>query len=137
MPWKMLALANYKRKRSGPTNVKRTRAYLYWVTSEQGSFDMVKDIMNESPEMDKYGVIEMHAYCTSVFRKMTLGLPLLLFYSHFIMLEMELLFAGGNNIPRTIHEVIALLASWLARWDNILFRKFIFGEADEAITIGY
>ncbi|CAH1435626.1 unnamed protein product [Lactuca virosa] len=49
----------------------------------------------------------------------------------------ELLFAGGNNIPRTIHEVIALLASWLARWDNILFRKFIFGEADEAITIGY
>ncbi|XP_076912703.1 uncharacterized protein LOC143571073 [Bidens hawaiensis] len=43
----------------------------------------------------------------------------------------ELLFAGGNNIPRTIHEVIALLASRLARWDDRLFRKSIFGEADE------
>nr|XP_043624358.1 zinc transport protein ZntB-like [Erigeron canadensis]XP_043624359.1 zinc transport protein ZntB-like [Erigeron canadensis] len=43
----------------------------------------------------------------------------------------ELLFAGGNNIPRTIHEVIALLASRLARWDDRLYRKFIFGEADE------
>ncbi|KVH97411.1 Mg2+ transporter protein, CorA-like/Zinc transport protein ZntB, partial [Cynara cardunculus var. scolymus] len=43
----------------------------------------------------------------------------------------ELLFAGGNNIPRTIHEVIALLVSRLARWDDRLFRKSIFGEADE------
>ncbi|KAK1425368.1 hypothetical protein QVD17_20719 [Tagetes erecta] len=43
----------------------------------------------------------------------------------------ELLFAGGNNIPRTVHEVIALLASRLARWDDRLFRKSIFGEADE------
>ncbi|PWA94122.1 Mg2+ transporter protein, CorA-like/Zinc transport protein ZntB [Artemisia annua] len=43
----------------------------------------------------------------------------------------ELLSAGGNNIPRTIHEVIALLASRLARWDDRLFRKYIFGEADE------
>ncbi|KAD4982834.1 hypothetical protein R6Q59_002466 [Mikania micrantha] len=42
----------------------------------------------------------------------------------------ELLFAGGNNIPRTIHEVIALLACRLARWDDRLFRKSIFGEAD-------
>lgn len=43
----------------------------------------------------------------------------------------ELLYAGGNNMPRTIHEVIALLASRLARWDDRLFRKSIFGEADE------
>ncbi|KAI3796419.1 hypothetical protein L1987_39089 [Smallanthus sonchifolius] len=43
----------------------------------------------------------------------------------------ELLLAGGNNIPRTIHEVIALLASRLARWDDRLFRRSIFGEADE------
>ncbi|KAL5795503.1 hypothetical protein ACOSQ2_000323 [Xanthoceras sorbifolium] len=44
----------------------------------------------------------------------------------------ELLAAGGNNIPRTIHEVIAHLASRLAQWDDRLFRKFIFGAADEA-----
>ncbi|KAL4586337.1 hypothetical protein LXL04_010973 [Taraxacum kok-saghyz] len=43
----------------------------------------------------------------------------------------ELLYAGGNNMPKSIHEVIALLASRLARWDDRLFRKSIFGEADE------
>lgn len=43
----------------------------------------------------------------------------------------ELLAAGGCNVPRTIHEVIALLACRLARWDDRLFRKYIFGAADE------
>ncbi|XAR59305.1 hypothetical protein NMG60_11015088 [Bertholletia excelsa] len=43
----------------------------------------------------------------------------------------ELLFAGGNNSPRSVHEVIAHLASRLARWDDRLFRKSIFGAADE------
>ncbi|CAA0816124.1 Magnesium transporter CorA-like family protein [Striga hermonthica] len=43
----------------------------------------------------------------------------------------ELLAAGGSNMPRTSHEVIALLACRLARWDDRLFRKYIFGEADE------
>ncbi|XP_074353221.1 uncharacterized protein LOC141692326 isoform X2 [Apium graveolens] len=43
----------------------------------------------------------------------------------------ELLFVGGNNIPRTAHGVTAQLASRLARWDDRLFRKSIFGTADE------
>ncbi|PWA94109.1 magnesium transporter CorA-like family protein [Artemisia annua] len=43
----------------------------------------------------------------------------------------ELLAAGGSNLPQTIHEVIALLACRLARWDDRLFRKYIFGAADE------
>lgn len=43
----------------------------------------------------------------------------------------ELLAAGSSNVPRTIHEVIALLACRLARWDDRLFRKSIFGAADE------
>ncbi|KAI3465917.1 hypothetical protein Pfo_022580 [Paulownia fortunei] len=43
----------------------------------------------------------------------------------------ELLAAGGSNMPRTSHEVIALLACRLARWDDRLFRKYIFGAADE------
>lgn len=43
----------------------------------------------------------------------------------------ELLTAGGSNVPQTIHEVIALLACRLARWDDRLFRKYIFGAADE------
>ncbi|XP_027368575.1 uncharacterized protein LOC113874553 [Abrus precatorius] len=43
----------------------------------------------------------------------------------------ELLAAGGANIPRSIHEVVAHLACRLARWDDRLFRKHIFGAADE------
>lgn len=43
----------------------------------------------------------------------------------------ELLSAGGSNTPRTVHEVIAYLATRLARWDDRLFRKSIFGAADE------
>nr|GEU31729.1 magnesium transporter CorA-like family protein [Tanacetum cinerariifolium] len=43
----------------------------------------------------------------------------------------ELLAAGGSNLPQTIHEVIALLACRLARWDDRLFRKYIIGAAAE------
>ncbi|XP_049384296.1 uncharacterized protein LOC125848474 isoform X2 [Solanum stenotomum] len=47
------------------------------------------------------------------------------------LLYEEQLLAGGYNAPRTVHEVIAHLASRLARWDDRLFRKLIFGAADE------
>ncbi|KAF6156125.1 hypothetical protein GIB67_024095 [Kingdonia uniflora] len=43
----------------------------------------------------------------------------------------ELLASGGTNAPRTVHEVIAQLVSRLSRWDDRLFRKNIFGAADE------
>ncbi|XP_026426831.1 uncharacterized protein LOC113322870 isoform X1 [Papaver somniferum] len=43
----------------------------------------------------------------------------------------ELLATGGSSSPRTIHEVIAQLACRLSRWDDRLFRKSIFGAADE------
>ncbi|KAL4012018.1 hypothetical protein IC575_029090 [Cucumis melo] len=43
----------------------------------------------------------------------------------------ELLIIGGYNAPRTVHEVIAHLACRLTRWDDRLFRKSIFGAADE------
>ncbi|KAM1592700.1 hypothetical protein EV2_037592 [Malus domestica] len=43
----------------------------------------------------------------------------------------ELLSTGGYNAPRTVHEVIAHLACRLSRWDDRLFRKSIFGAADE------
>ncbi|MFS7951100.1 putative NAD(P)H oxidase (H(2)O(2)-forming) [Helianthus anomalus] len=50
-------------------NFRTTRAYFYWVTREQGSFDWFKGVMNEVAEMDKNGVIEMHNYCTSVYEE--------------------------------------------------------------------
>lgn len=43
----------------------------------------------------------------------------------------ELLIAGGSQTPKSVHEVIAHLVSRLSRWDDRLFRKYVFGEADE------
>uniref|UniRef100_J3L1M7 Magnesium transporter CorA-like family protein n=1 Tax=Oryza brachyantha TaxID=4533 RepID=J3L1M7_ORYBR len=43
----------------------------------------------------------------------------------------ELLSACGSTAPNSIHEVIAHLASRLARWDDRLWRKYVFGAADE------
>ncbi|XP_047307465.1 respiratory burst oxidase homolog protein C-like [Impatiens glandulifera] len=50
-------------------NFKTKRAYFYWITREQGSFDWFKGIMNEVGEMDNDEVIEMHNYCTSVYEE--------------------------------------------------------------------
>ncbi|KAF9686089.1 hypothetical protein SADUNF_Sadunf03G0122000 [Salix dunnii] len=48
----------------------RTRkAYFYWVTREQGSFEWFKGIMDEVAEMDDRQVIELHNYCTSVYEE--------------------------------------------------------------------
>lgn len=61
-----------KRRSAGSgtgSNFKTKRAYFYWVTREQGSFEWFKGIMNEVAEMDKKGVIEMHNYCTSVYEE--------------------------------------------------------------------
>ncbi|XP_056858674.1 uncharacterized protein LOC108840215 [Raphanus sativus] len=41
------------------------------------------------------------------------------------------LLLGGYNVPRRVREVIAHLACRLSRWDYRLFRKSIFGAADE------
>ncbi|KAF5726609.1 respiratory burst oxidase D [Tripterygium wilfordii] len=48
---------------------KTQKAYFYWVTREQGSFDWFKGVMNEVAEMDEKGVIELHNYCTSVYEE--------------------------------------------------------------------
>lgn len=50
-------------------NFKTTRAYFYWVTREQGSFDWFKGVMNEVAELDHNNVIELHNYCTSVYEE--------------------------------------------------------------------
>ncbi|KAG0540039.1 hypothetical protein BDA96_03G374400 [Sorghum bicolor] len=45
------------------------RAYFYWVTREQGSFEWFKGVMNEVAESDHSNVIEMHNYLTSVYEE--------------------------------------------------------------------
>lgn len=48
---------------------KTRKAYFYWMTKEQGTFEWFKGVMNEVVEMDHKGVIEMHNYCTSVYEE--------------------------------------------------------------------
>jgi respiratory burst oxidase len=57
----------YTQKRK--ENFKTRRAYFYWVTREQGSFDWFKGVMNEVAEIDHNHVIELHNYCTSVYEE--------------------------------------------------------------------
>ncbi|PKA63283.1 Putative respiratory burst oxidase like protein H [Apostasia shenzhenica] len=45
------------------------RAYFYWVTREQGSFEWFKGVMNDVTEKDQDNVIEMHNYLTSVYEE--------------------------------------------------------------------
>lgn len=45
------------------------RAYFYWVTREQGSFEWFRGVMNEVAENDEEGLIELHNYCTSVYEE--------------------------------------------------------------------
>ncbi|XP_066340017.1 respiratory burst oxidase homolog protein F-like isoform X1 [Miscanthus floridulus] len=46
------------------------KAYFYWVTREQGSFEWFRDIMKEVSVLDsKQGVIEMYNYLTSVYQE--------------------------------------------------------------------
>ncbi|CAN6199775.1 unnamed protein product [Urochloa humidicola] len=51
-------------KNNGPA-----RAYFYWVTREQGSFEWFKGVMNDVAESDHSNVIEMHNYLTSVYQE--------------------------------------------------------------------
>ncbi|KAF5744661.1 ferric reductase-like transmembrane component family protein [Tripterygium wilfordii] len=45
------------------------RAYFYWVTREQGSFEWFKGVMDEIAEYDHNHIIEMHNYLTSVYEE--------------------------------------------------------------------
>ncbi|XP_022731096.1 putative respiratory burst oxidase homolog protein H [Durio zibethinus] len=45
------------------------RAYFYWVTREQGSFEWFKGVMDDIAEFDKNKIIEMHNYLTSVYEE--------------------------------------------------------------------
>ncbi|KAK9276659.1 hypothetical protein L1049_006195 [Liquidambar formosana] len=60
---------NNRKNKSNSKGFKTRRAYYYWVTREQGSFEWFKGIMNEVAEMDERGLIELHNYCTSVYEE--------------------------------------------------------------------
>ncbi|XP_024019133.1 putative respiratory burst oxidase homolog protein H [Morus notabilis] len=45
------------------------RAYFYWVTREQGSFEWFKGVMDDIAEYDHDNIIEMHNYLTSVYEE--------------------------------------------------------------------
>ncbi|KAG0553469.1 hypothetical protein KC19_12G014000 [Ceratodon purpureus] len=57
-------------KSSKKVKVKRKpKAYFYWVTREQGSFDWFRGVMREVEEIDNKESIEMHNYLTSVYEE--------------------------------------------------------------------
>ncbi|RWW64980.1 hypothetical protein BHE74_00027782 [Ensete ventricosum] len=56
-------------RRTLTSSFKTRRAYFYWVTREQGSFEWFRGVMNEVAETDKKGVIELHNFCTSVYEE--------------------------------------------------------------------
>jgi respiratory burst oxidase len=57
------------KNKSNRSGFKTRKAYYYWVTREQGSFEWFKGIMNEVAEMDENAMIELHNYCTSVYEE--------------------------------------------------------------------
>ncbi|CAL0302723.1 unnamed protein product [Lupinus luteus] len=56
-------IAEYNSKK-GPQ-----RAYFYWVTREQASFEWFKGVMDDIAEYDQDGIIDMHNYLTSVYEE--------------------------------------------------------------------
>ncbi|KAI9162038.1 hypothetical protein LWI28_023166 [Acer negundo] len=56
-------------KSVAPSTFRTTKAYYYWVTKNQQSFNWFKEIMNEAAEADEKEVIELHNYCSSVFKE--------------------------------------------------------------------
>lgn len=55
--------------KSGVRSFVTKRAYFYWITREQGSFEWFRGVMNEVAETYLDGVIELHNYCTSVYEE--------------------------------------------------------------------
>lgn len=68
-PGSGLENGNYNNNNNKSKGFKTRKAYFYWVTREQGSFEWFKGIMNEVAEMDEKRVIELHNYCTSVYEE--------------------------------------------------------------------
>lgn len=64
-----LSMSSSSHNRNRSSKFRTRKAYYYWVTREQGSFDWFKGMMNEVAEMDEKGVIELHNYCTSVYEE--------------------------------------------------------------------
>ncbi|CAH9130289.1 unnamed protein product [Cuscuta epithymum] len=59
-----IPLSHTQPNRTGPQ-----RAYFYWVTREQGSFEWFKGVMDDIAEYDQNHVIEMHNYLTSMYEE--------------------------------------------------------------------
>ncbi|XP_017218625.1 respiratory burst oxidase homolog protein C [Daucus carota subsp. sativus] len=54
---------------SSASEFKTRKAYFYWISPSQGSFDWFKGVINEVTDVDKNGVVEMHIHCTSVYEE--------------------------------------------------------------------
>lgn len=53
--------------RAAKSSFRTRRAYIHWISREEGSWEWFNSVMEEAVETDKKGVIELHTYCTSVY----------------------------------------------------------------------
>ncbi|CAK7324916.1 unnamed protein product [Dovyalis caffra] len=64
------AAESTRNQRMGSLNKKGPgRAYFYWVTREQSSFDWFKGVMDDIADYDDGNIIEMHNFLTSVYEE--------------------------------------------------------------------
>ncbi|CAK8541622.1 unnamed protein product [Lathyrus sativus] len=70
-PQTLTEIDSFNSNRPGSDEEKKCpeRAYFYWVTREQASFEWFKGVMDDIAEYDRDGVIEMHNYLTSVYEE--------------------------------------------------------------------
>ncbi|KAL2336628.1 hypothetical protein Fmac_011074 [Flemingia macrophylla] len=61
--------ASFRSNQSDENRKGPERAYFYWVTREQSSFEWFKGVMDDIADYDHDGVIEMHNYLTSVYEE--------------------------------------------------------------------
>ncbi|CAL4981158.1 unnamed protein product [Urochloa decumbens] len=54
---------------SSSSSFRTRRAYFYWVTRDQGTFEWFHRVMDEVVEADREGVVELHNHCTNVYEE--------------------------------------------------------------------
>ncbi|VAH08283.1 unnamed protein product [Triticum turgidum subsp. durum] len=87
-------------KSNGPS-----RAYFYWVTREQGSFEWFKGVMNEVAECDSDNAIEMHNYLTSVYEEGDARSALIAMVQSLQHAKNGVFYCGSPTLTKTLREL--------------------------------
>ncbi|XP_039811310.1 putative respiratory burst oxidase homolog protein H [Panicum virgatum] len=81
------------------------RAYFYWVTREQGSFEWFKGVMNDVAESDRDNVIEMHNYLTSVYEEGDARSALIAMVQSLQHAKNGVFYCGSPTLTKTLRDL--------------------------------